>query len=111
LLPAPITTASALAPVTSEARARAHYAAGLDDGRLGHLALVALTAAADSVGPIAGSLLSALEPLGDTSEGSDAPFGLLGGCPHGRHADRPAGVLEGPAQTGHVIRRRCTGGF
>ncbi len=86
LLPAPITTASALAPVTSEARARTHYAAFLDDGRLGHLALVALdapTEAADSVGPIAGSLLSALELLGDTSEGSDAPFGLghLGGDP------------------------------
>jgi hypothetical protein len=79
LLPAPITTASALAPITTEARARAHYAAGLDDGRLGHVALVALeapTEAADSVGPIAGSLLRALELLGDTSDGGGAPFGL-----------------------------------
>ena len=86
LLPAPITTASALAPITTETHARAHYAAGLDDGRLGHVALVTLdepTEAADSVGPIAGSLLSALELFGDTCDGSDAPFGLgrLGGEP------------------------------
>jgi hypothetical protein len=89
VLPAPITTVSALAPVTTEAHARAHYAAGLDEGRLGHVALVALdapTEAADSVGPIAGSLLSALELLGDTSAGRDAPFGLgrLVGDPWGR---------------------------
>jgi hypothetical protein len=79
LLPAPITTLSALAPVTTEARACSQYAASLDDGRLGHVALVtldALTEAADSVGPIAGSLLSALELLGDTSDGTAAPFGL-----------------------------------
>ena len=86
LLPAPITTATSLVPVTSEVHARANYAAGLDDGRLGHLALVTLdgpTEAADTVGPIAGSLLSAIELLGDTSGGSDIPFGLgrLGGDP------------------------------
>jgi hypothetical protein len=89
LLPAPITTVSALAPVTTEAHARAQYAAGLDDGRLGHVALVTLdgpTEAADSFGPIAGSLLSALELFGDTGDASHAPFGLgrLGGEPWGR---------------------------
>jgi hypothetical protein len=79
LLPAPITTVSALVPVTTESQARAHYAADLDDGRLGHVALVTLdapTEAADSVGPIAGSLLSALGLFGDTGDGIDAPFGL-----------------------------------
>jgi hypothetical protein len=86
LLPAPITTATSLAPVTSEVHARANYAAGLDDGRLGHVALVTLdgaTEAADSVGPIAGSLLSSLALFGGPGDGSDAPFGLgrLGGDP------------------------------
>jgi hypothetical protein len=86
VLPAPITTATALAPVTSEVHARANYAAGIDDGRLGHVALVTLdapTEAADSVGPIAGSLLSALELLGDAGGAGESPFGLgrLGGDP------------------------------
>jgi hypothetical protein len=79
LLPAPITTATVLAPVTTERQARASYAAGLDEGRLGHVALVTLdgqTEAADSVGPLAGSLLSALDLLDDMSDGNDAPFGL-----------------------------------
>ena len=105
LLPAPITTASVLAPVTTEAQARAHYAAGLDEGWLGHVALVALagpTEAADSVGPVAGSLLSALELLGDASDGSDAPFGL------GRHRRRSMGsaVCRRTLRTGMGLRRR-----
>ena len=86
MLPAPITTATALAPVTTQAQARAQYAAGLDEGWLGHVALVALdnpTEAADSLGPIAGSLLSSFGLLGDTSDQGEAPFGLgsLGGDP------------------------------
>jgi hypothetical protein len=86
MLPVPITTATALAPVTDEVHACANYAASLDDGRLGHVALVTLdapTEAADSVGPIAGSLLSALELLGGSSGAGESPFGLgrLGGGP------------------------------
>ena len=79
MLPGPVNTASTLAPTTSEAEARAIYAASLDDGQLGHLALVTLdehTEASDSLGPIAGSLLNALGMLGGRADASGVPFGL-----------------------------------
>jgi hypothetical protein len=107
MLPAPVCTASTLTPTTSATDASAHYAASLDDGWLGHLALVALdepTEASDSLGPIAGSLLSAVGLLDGVVDGSDLPFGLghVGGVPWDRLA--AAGRFEQArlAGAGHV---------
>jgi hypothetical protein len=71
LLPAPIATATAVASALPSPLAQRHYAALLDELRLGHLTVVALddqAEADDSVGVVAGSFLQlaadALTPPG-----------------------------------------------
>ncbi len=99
LLPAPVNSASTLAPTISEADAYACYAASLDDGWLGHLALVTLderTEAADTLGPIAGSLLSALGMLCGRADASIVPFGV------GRLGENPWDRLAGAGRFQHA---------
>ena len=60
LLPAPVATATAVAPALPGPLAQRHYAALLAEQRLGHLTVVALdeqAEAGDSVGVVAGSFL------------------------------------------------------
>jgi hypothetical protein len=79
MLPSPVATASALVPATSAAEAALSYAASLEDGWLEYFALVTLdepTEASDSLGPVAGSLLSAVGMLDGTGDAGDVPLGL-----------------------------------